>query len=191
MDPPVSNSEKNRNDMSMHRVSVDLVHHISGDEHDGDVSASDLSSPPSPGMLSPTGQSVFNTESVLAETQLSLCKRSADLHLNDMTTVDTSTLWSIVSNHEEEEALHPPSPDEGLSHKALKTSSMSDAPSSINMSMMESVSQTLPDSIFDSDGATSTAQFVFTKFGADVPGIFTFSANSKDTTTTSNVITAR
>ncbi len=171
-------------DLLVHRASNDFMHHIP--EGDDEVSASDLSSPPSPGMLSPTSR-VFSVEKLLADTQVSLCKKSEDLHLHDMTKVDSSTLWSIVSGQvHDEEALHPPSIDES-SHRVVLSSTINDAATSFNV---ESVSQQPTEPIFAEGPAVSSSQFVFTKFGSDVPGIFTFSATS-DKTVTSSVVTAR
>ena len=143
-------------------------------------------------------------------TQISLIERSDALNIADeMSTVDTHTFWSMVSQdsqrapspeqlqastscHITSTSCHMTSHDSQLiscqdtSRKSLKASH-DDAPSSGLPSDTQEGDVTTP--VFDANGAVSSSQFVFTKFGSDVPGIFTFNANNKSTTaetTTSN-----
>ncbi len=78
------------------------------------------------------------------------------------------------------------------SRKSLK-SSHDDAPSSGLPSNSQEVDVMAP--VFDANAAVSSSQFVFTKFGSDVPGIFTFNANNKatmaETTTSDSIGSAR
>ena len=56
--------------------------------------------------------------------------------------------------------------------KALKSHRNSDAPSSI-------LEQETVEKLFDAGSAVSTSEFTFTKFGADIPNLFTFGENKK------------
>ncbi len=133
------------------------------------------STPSSPNVLSPSSHSVTSPESIFSDncTQLSLIERSEGLNLaDDLNTVDSNTFWSMVSD---DAACLPDS----AARKSLKCSP-TDNPSSSTFPTLET--STL---MFEAGAAVSSSQFVFSKFGSDVPSIFTFGAPSSNTSTSS------
>ena len=147
-----------------------------------ETESSTPSTPSSPDLLSPSSHSATSPESIFSDTytQLSLVERSEGLNLADeLSTVDSNTFWSMVSD---DAACLPDS----VSRKSRK-SSRDDAPSSASSPSQE----TSGSLVFEAGAAVSSSQFTFTKFGSDIPGIFTFGATSnvsKADTSTSSVI---
>lgn len=140
------------------------------------------STPSSPNLLSPSSShhSITSPDSIFSDTctQLSLVERSEGLNLADeLSTVDSNTFWSMVSD----DAASVP---DSMARKSRKASH-DDAPSSATSPSAETSSK-----MFEAGAAVCSSQFVFTKFGSDVPGIFTFgatatAAKAADTSTSS------
>nr|AIU40987.1 NFAT protein [Pinctada fucata] len=115
-------------------------------------------------LSSPLGQptSIFDSN-----TQQTLICKSENLNLgqSDGQEDDVNDIkWDVIDSEEP--------------NKALKSHRNSDAPSSI-------LEQETMEKLFDAGSAVSTSEFTFTKFGADVPGLFTFGENKKPNVCTS------
>ena len=167
-------------DLLGHKMSNELLEACAREPKD-ETESSTPSTPSSPGLLSPSSHSVTSPDSIFSDTstQLSLVERSEGLNLaDDLSTVDSNTFWSMVSD---DAACLPDS----VSRKSRK-SSRDDAPSSAT-----SPSQETSSLVFEAGAAVSSSQYVFTKFGSDVPGIFTFGTTgnaSKPETCTSSAV---
>ena len=102
-------------------------------------------------------------------TQMSLVEVSSKLNIVDETSmsaaggvdVDSSSLWGMV------DADHAEAVREDVFRKVRKSLRKSDAASSMHS---ESADEEIAG--FDANGAISTSQFVFSKFGTDVPCLF-------------------
>ena len=170
----------NPDDILLQKMGDDILQACAREVKD-ETESSEPSTPSSPGLLSPSSHSVTSPDSIFSGncTQLSLVERSEGLNLADeLSTVDSNTFWSMVSD----DAASLP---DSAARKSLK-STRDDAPSSGTSPLQET-----PSLVFEAGAAVSSSQFVFTKFGSDVPGIFTFGANSspsKADTSTSSVI---
>ncbi len=158
------------------------------DPRDDTGSSAPPSTPSSPDLLSPASHSVTSPESLFSDpcTQLSLAERSEGLTLADeISTVDSNTFWSMVTD---DAASHPDS----ASRKSLKAS-QHDAPGSSGATSPAAAQATSPRLMFEAGAAVCSSNFVFTKFGSDVPGTFTFGSpsNGAETSTSSILSGAR
>ena len=161
-------------------MSPDVIRHLVVDND------SESTSPlTSPGVTSPIeSSSLYSPDGTLHDmnTQLSMVERAEGLHLDDpLTTMDSSTFWRIVSDDDE---------DTTRTRKALRAPGRSDAVTSMTKETPVGDAADPQQKVFDASGAVSHSQYVFTKFGSDVP-IFTFGAHAKPETLTNNVIASR
>ena len=115
-------------------------------------------------------ESVVGSSSGDVNTQMSLCQQSEAIRLDsDALKNEQSSLWVLLSDNSVKPETTSPLATSPLAspHKARKASFESDAPSS-------QVDAITSSDVFDADSAVSAAHYVFTKFGSEVPGIFTF-----------------
>lgn len=165
----------------LHTMPSDVIRHLNVDND-----STSTSPVTSPGVTSPVEPSVYSPDCALHDinTQHSLVERSEGLHLEDhLNTVDSSsTFWSIVGEGEE-------------ANNALKTNEQHEVEEVTDSGKEDPPSKEAEAEIamFDApvSGTVSSTQFVFTKFGSDVP-IFTIGQQSKAAdTVTSNVLSSR
>ena len=122
----------------------------------------------SPGLQTPGGNGAEATYDV--NTQMSLVEVSQKLNIGDEASIsgvgagdmDSSSLWGMVDADHAEGVR-----DDMFRNKVRKSLRKSDAASCVHS---ESADEEIAG--FDANGAISTSQFVFSKFGTDVPCIF-------------------
>ena len=142
----------------------------------------------SPELLSPINQPP-SPETFYSDinTQLSLVQKSEDLTLasnggETLTTLETGDLWQCLNM--------PGATMPGATMPGANPTPRKLLKSSEDATVTQPLSSTMPTSSFDANGAVSDSEFVFTKFGSDVPGVFTFGPTSQAMETVTSSISS-